>query len=143
MWTPQVPPGVFNVVTSPREYAKEIGLELCTSPKARHTPPCLWHMHTYNFYDERYMYTYVPPHTHPPVFLSLLPPLQQVRKVSFTGSTAVGKVLMRDCASTVKKISLELGGNAPVLIFDDADLENAVNGVMAGTCMYNNVYLGR
>ena len=44
----------------------------------------------------------------------------------------MGKVLMRDCASTVKKISLELGGNAPVLVFDDADLENAVNGVMAG-----------
>lgn len=39
---------------------------------------------------------------------------------------------MRDCSSTVKRISLELGGNAPVLVFDDADLENAVNGVIAG-----------
>lgn len=56
----------------------------------------------------------------------------QVRKVSFTGSTRVGKVLMRDCASTVKKVSLELGGNAPLIIFDDADLENAINGTLAG-----------
>lgn len=53
-----------------------------------------------------------------------------VRKVSFTGSTAVGKILMRDCASTVKKLSLELGGNAPLLVFDDANLENALNGVI-------------
>jgi succinate-semialdehyde dehydrogenase/glutarate-semialdehyde dehydrogenase len=51
-----------------------------------------------------------------------------VRKVSFTGSTAVGKLLMQQCASTVKKISLELGGNAPFIIFDDADLEAAVEG---------------
>lgn len=58
-----------------------------------------------------------------------------MRKLSFTGSTAVGKVLMRDGASTVKKLSLELGGNAPVLVFDDADLETAVNGVMAGACV--------
>lgn len=56
-----------------------------------------------------------------------------MRKVSFTGSTRVGKVLMRDCASTVKKVSLELGGNAPLIIFDDADLENAINGTLAGT----------
>lgn len=56
---------------------------------------------------------------------------KDVRKVSFTGSTAVGKILMRDCASTVKKLSLELGGNAPLLVFDDADLENALNGVLA------------
>jgi len=53
-----------------------------------------------------------------------------VRKMSFTGSTAVGKILMRDCASTVKKLSLELGGNAPLLVFDDANLENALNGVL-------------
>ena len=54
-----------------------------------------------------------------------------VRKVSFTGSTAVGKLLMRQAADTVKKISLELGGNAPVIVYDDADLETAVAGIMA------------
>jgi len=54
-----------------------------------------------------------------------------VRKVSFTGSTEVGKLLMRQCADTVKKMSLELGGNAPFIVFDDADLDAAVAGVMA------------
>lgn len=55
----------------------------------------------------------------------------QVRKLSFTGSTEVGKQLMRACADTVKKISLELGGNAPFIVFDDADLDAAVAGMMA------------
>lgn len=54
-----------------------------------------------------------------------------VRKFSFTGSTEVGKLLMRQCADTVKKISLELGGNAPFIVFDDADLDAAVDGAMA------------
>ena len=54
-----------------------------------------------------------------------------VRKLSFTGSTAVGKLLMQQCASTVKKISLELGGNAPFIVFDDADIDAAVAGAMA------------
>lgn len=54
-----------------------------------------------------------------------------VRKVSFTGSTEVGRVLLAQCAETVKKVSMELGGNAPVLVFDDADLEAAVEGVLA------------
>jgi succinate-semialdehyde dehydrogenase/glutarate-semialdehyde dehydrogenase len=54
-----------------------------------------------------------------------------VRKLSFTGSTAVGKVLMAQSASTVKKLSLELGGNAPLLVFDDADLDAAVEGTIA------------
>ena len=54
-----------------------------------------------------------------------------VRKLSFTGSTQVGKLLMSQCASTVKKVSLELGGNAPFIVFDDADLEAAVAGAMA------------
>ena len=54
-----------------------------------------------------------------------------VRKVSFTGSTEVGKLLMRQSADTVKKMSLELGGNAPFIVFDDADLDAAVAGVMA------------
>lgn len=54
-----------------------------------------------------------------------------VRKLSFTGSTAVGKLLMRQCADTVKKLSLELGGNAPFIVFDDADLDAAVSGAMA------------
>ncbi|MXY25781.1 MAG: NAD-dependent succinate-semialdehyde dehydrogenase [Acidobacteria bacterium] len=54
-----------------------------------------------------------------------------VRKLSFTGSTEVGKLLMSQCASTVKKVSLELGGNAPFIVFDDADLDAAVAGAMA------------
>ncbi|WBX86304.1 NAD-dependent succinate-semialdehyde dehydrogenase [Sphingosinicella microcystinivorans] len=54
-----------------------------------------------------------------------------VRKLSFTGSTRVGKLLMRACADTVKKLSLELGGNAPFIVFDDADLDAAVAGAMA------------
>ncbi len=53
-----------------------------------------------------------------------------VRKLSFTGSTAVGKQLMRQCAATVKKVSLELGGNAPFIVFDDADLDAAVEGAI-------------
>jgi succinate-semialdehyde dehydrogenase/glutarate-semialdehyde dehydrogenase len=54
-----------------------------------------------------------------------------VRKLSFTGSTRVGKILMAQCAATVKKVSLELGGNAPFIVFDDADLDAAVEGAMA------------
>ncbi len=54
-----------------------------------------------------------------------------VRKLTFTGSTPVGKLLMSQCAGTVKKVSLELGGNAPFIVFDDADLEPAVNGAIA------------
>ena len=54
-----------------------------------------------------------------------------VRKLTFTGSTAVGKILMRQCADTVKKVSLELGGNAPFIVFDDADIDAAVEGAMA------------
>jgi succinate-semialdehyde dehydrogenase/glutarate-semialdehyde dehydrogenase len=53
-----------------------------------------------------------------------------VRKFSFTGSTKIGKLLMAQCASTVKKVSLELGGNAPFIVFDDADLDAAVDGAM-------------
>ena len=54
-----------------------------------------------------------------------------VRKVSFTGSTPVGKLLMKQCSETVKKVSLELGGNAPFIVFDDADLDAAVAGAIA------------
>ncbi|MFA9488071.1 MULTISPECIES: NAD-dependent succinate-semialdehyde dehydrogenase [unclassified Mannheimia] len=54
-----------------------------------------------------------------------------VRKVTFTGSTRVGKILMGQSASTVKKLALELGGNAPAIVFDDADLDKAVEGVFA------------
>ena len=72
-----------------------------------------------------------------------------VRKLSFTGSTAVGKVLMQQCAGTVKKISLELGGNAPFIVFDDADLDAAVEGAIASkyrntgqTCVcVNRIYV--
>ncbi|MCC7199650.1 MAG: NAD-dependent succinate-semialdehyde dehydrogenase [Gammaproteobacteria bacterium] len=55
----------------------------------------------------------------------------RVRKVSFTGSTEVGKLLMSQCAGTVKKVALELGGNAPFIVFDDADLDAAVAGAIA------------
>jgi succinate-semialdehyde dehydrogenase/glutarate-semialdehyde dehydrogenase len=72
----------------------------------------------------------------------------RVRKFSFTGSTATGKQLMRQCASTVKKISLELGGNAPFIVFDDADLDKAVEGAIASkfrnmgqTCVCANRFL--
>src|SRR5678816_1937863 len=53
-----------------------------------------------------------------------------VRKLSFTGSTEVGRILMGQVAPTIKKISLELGGNAPFIVFDDADLDAAVEGAM-------------
>jgi len=59
-----------------------------------------------------------------------------VRKLSFTGSTAVGKILMAQCADTIKKVSLELGGNAPFIVFDDADIDAAVQGAIA--CKYRN-----
>jgi succinate-semialdehyde dehydrogenase/glutarate-semialdehyde dehydrogenase len=68
-----------------------------------------------------------------------------VRKLSFTGSTEIGKVLMAQCAGTVKKLSLELGGNAPLIVFDDADLDAAVEGAIASkyrnsgqTCVCTN-----
>jgi succinate-semialdehyde dehydrogenase/glutarate-semialdehyde dehydrogenase len=54
-----------------------------------------------------------------------------VRKLSFTGSTETGRVLMKQCADTIKKLSLELGGNAPFIVFDDADLDAAVEGAIA------------
>jgi len=54
----------------------------------------------------------------------------KVAKFSFTGSTEIGKLLMKQCASTVKKVSLELGGNAPFIVFDDADLDAAADGAM-------------
>lgn len=62
--------------------------------------------------------------------------LEFVRKVTFTGSTEVGKILMRQAADTVKRMTLELGGNAPFIIFEDADLERAVEGAM--TAKYRN-----
>ncbi|WP_349921496.1 NAD-dependent succinate-semialdehyde dehydrogenase [Aeromonas veronii] len=55
----------------------------------------------------------------------------RVRKLSFTGSTRIGKLLMRQCADTMKRLSLELGGNAPFIVFDDADLDAAVTGALA------------
>ncbi|WP_285152140.1 aldehyde dehydrogenase family protein, partial [Serratia ureilytica] len=54
----------------------------------------------------------------------------QVRKLSFTGSTPVGRLLMRQSADTIKKVSLELGGNAPFIVFDDADIDAAVEGAL-------------
>jgi succinate-semialdehyde dehydrogenase/glutarate-semialdehyde dehydrogenase len=71
-----------------------------------------------------------------------------VRKLSFTGSTEVGKLLMAQCAGTVKKLSLELGGNAPFIVFEDADLDAAVEGAIASkyrntgqTCVCSNRFL--
>ncbi len=71
-----------------------------------------------------------------------------VRKLSFTGSTAVGRKLMAQCAPSVKKLSLELGGNAPFIVFDDADVDAAVDGAMAAkyrnagqTCVCANRFL--
>lgn len=68
-----------------------------------------------------------------------------VRKLTFTGSTEIGKQLMSQCAATVKKVSLELGGNAPFIVFDDADLDAAVEGAIASkyrntgqTCVCTN-----
>ena len=59
-----------------------------------------------------------------------------VRKLGFTGSTEVGKLLMAQCAKGLKKVSLELGGNAPFIVFDDADLDEAVAGAML--CKFRN-----
>jgi succinate-semialdehyde dehydrogenase/glutarate-semialdehyde dehydrogenase len=71
-----------------------------------------------------------------------------VRKLSFTGSTETGKYLMTQCAGTMKKLSLELGGNAPFIVFDDADLDSAVQGALASkyrnsgqTCICANRFL--
>lgn len=71
-----------------------------------------------------------------------------VRKLSFTGSTEIGKILMAQCAQTVKRTSMELGGNAPFIVFDDADLEAAVKGAIASkyrnagqTCVCANRFL--
>ena len=68
-----------------------------------------------------------------------------VRKISFTGSTGIGKKLMEQSASTVKKVSMELGGHAPLIVFDDADIDQAVEGVLASkfkntgqTCISTN-----
>ena len=74
-----------------------------------------------------------------------------VRKLTFTGSTEVGRLLMRQCADTVKKLSLELGGNAPFIVFDDADIDAAVEGAMISkyrntgqTCVCaNRIYVQR
>ncbi len=71
-----------------------------------------------------------------------------VRKLTFTGSTPVGKLLMAQCAGTIKKLSLELGGNAPFIVFDDADVDAAVAGAIASkyrnagqTCVCSNRFL--
>jgi succinate-semialdehyde dehydrogenase/glutarate-semialdehyde dehydrogenase len=68
-----------------------------------------------------------------------------VKKLTFTGSTEVGKILIQKCAATVKKVSMELGGNAPFLVFDDADIDRAVEGAIAAkyrnsgqTCVCTN-----
>src|SRR5689334_12309678 len=71
-----------------------------------------------------------------PVIGGVLTSSPVVRKLGFTGSTEVGKLLMAQCAGQVKKVSLELGGNAPFIVFDDADLEAAIDGALI--CKYRN-----
>lgn len=86
-----------------------------------------------------------------PTVGSVLTKDARIHKLSFTGSTAVGKLLMEQCASTVKKLSLELGGNAPFIVFDDADLQKAAAGLIGSkyrnagqTCVCaNRVYVQR
>ncbi|MET9574068.1 NAD-dependent succinate-semialdehyde dehydrogenase [Streptomyces sp. DT199] len=73
----------------------------------------------------------------------------QIRKLSFTGSTAVGRILLAQCADTVIRTSMELGGNAPLIVFDDADLDTAVEGTMVAKmrnmgescCAANRIYV--
>jgi succinate-semialdehyde dehydrogenase len=67
----------------------------------------------------------------------------QVRKITFTGSTAVGKKLMAAAAPTVKKVSLELGGNAPSIVFDDADLDVAVKGTVSNSHKVEGISLSK
>ncbi|MDQ7734725.1 NADP-dependent succinate-semialdehyde dehydrogenase [Halomonas sp. SpR1] len=73
---------------------------------------------------------------------------ESVRKLSFTGSTEIGRQLMEECAGTIKKVSMELGGNAPFIVFDDANLDDAVEGALASkfrnsgqTCVCTNRFL--
>ena len=68
--------------------------------------------------------------TNTPAVGEILTTHPTIKKVSFTGSTGVGKLLMKQASSTLKKLSMELGGNAPFIVFDDADLEGAVNGAI-------------
>ena len=83
------------------------------------------------------------------VIVEVLTQDERIHKLSFTGSTEVGRILMSQCASTVKKLSMELGGNAPFIVFDDADLEKAASGLIASkyrnagqTCVCaNRVYV--
>ena len=81
----------------------------------------------------------------PKIIGGLLTESSVVRKLSFTGSTEVGRILMAQCAPTIKRLSLELGGNAPFIVFDDADLDAAVEGALASkyrnagqTCVCTN-----
>lgn len=60
-----------------------------------------------------------------------------MRKLNFTGSTEIGRQLMAECAQDIKKVSLELGGNAPLIVFDDADLDKAVDGAIVSTFRNN------
>jgi succinate-semialdehyde dehydrogenase/glutarate-semialdehyde dehydrogenase len=73
---------------------------------------------------------------------------QQIRKVSFTGSTSVGRLILRSCADDIKRVSLELGGNAPFIVFGDADLDAALRGAMVAkfrnsgqTCVAANRFI--
>nr|WP_085315473.1 NAD-dependent succinate-semialdehyde dehydrogenase [Derxia lacustris] len=83
-----------------------------------------------------------------PVIGAALTASPAVRKLTFTGSTGVGKLLLAQCADTVKKVSMELGGHAPFIVFDDADLDAAVDGAMAAkyrnsgqTCVCANRFI--
>jgi succinate-semialdehyde dehydrogenase/glutarate-semialdehyde dehydrogenase len=104
-----VPAGVINCLTVAREEVKEVGEAMCHSELLRKV---LFNNYWLTSHDH---------HIHSNCFCS---------QISFTGSTAVGKWLMRESASTVKKVSLELGGNAPFIVFNDADVDVAVQALM-------------
>jgi succinate-semialdehyde dehydrogenase/glutarate-semialdehyde dehydrogenase len=78
----------------------------------------------------------VPPTSDPVALTRVMMADERIRKITFTGSTEVGKILVRQSADTLKRISMELGGHAPYLVFEDADLEQAVRDVVA--CKFRN-----
>jgi succinate-semialdehyde dehydrogenase/glutarate-semialdehyde dehydrogenase len=82
------------------------------------------------------VFNIVSSHVNTPVVGELLTTSPTVKKVSFTGSTRVGKILMKQAAGTLKKLSFELGGNAPFIVFDDADFDEAVAGAV--TCKFRS-----
>jgi succinate-semialdehyde dehydrogenase/glutarate-semialdehyde dehydrogenase len=102
------------IIVKPSEYTPFTALALATLAREAGVPDGLFSVIT----------------GHGPTIGPVLTRHPSVAKFSFTGSTAVGKLLAADCAGTMKRVSMELGGNAPLLVFDDADLDLAVEGAM-------------